>query len=511
MLRLIKTNKEGVASVFGTVLILLLVLTLASILFLSLASYGEKAQESIDFEEERTQEKISLISLSTDNSSGPEYLDRIMVSNLGTITTRIRAIYIDKTFICDPTDPSLNPFDTYINPKDSLNIKLPNSLPYEPFSKIEVATERGIKAIEYEGILRGGNQTDPPSDIMKIYFGPLLLDFDKFYYTEVFSDGSYDPQFWQPGWSIEKGLRVVWNITVTNIDDRNITLNNYSTFTLVKNAEGGQRAYYIEFPDDQETLLIPSNTTANLIYIWDGPSDDNFPNPFNPPSKKPEECRIFMGFHGLFHEKDGSTKPYGQTIPFEAVLIRDVQMVLTADPPIIAAGSSMYSTISILVTDEVGNPKPNEAVKFSTDLGTLNSSEATTNSSGIAQVRLYPGVISETAQIIANWTSMLKATSVIIDPGELVVSLDPILIGAGGMSSLVTATVTLDGSPVLGETVSFSTNASGTQGSLSASSGLTDGSGVATVSFTSGIDTGNVSITADWGTLTRTENLIINP
>ena len=51
MLRLIKTNKEGVASVFGTVLILLLVLTLASILFLSLASYGEKAQESIDFEE----------------------------------------------------------------------------------------------------------------------------------------------------------------------------------------------------------------------------------------------------------------------------------------------------------------------------------------------------------------------------------------------------------------------------------------------------------------------------
>ena len=88
--------------------------------------------------------------MSTDNSSGLEYLDGITVNNLGTITTRIRAVYIDNNFICDPTDPSLNPFDTYVNPKDFLNINLPNNLLYEPFSKIEVATERGIKAIEYE-------------------------------------------------------------------------------------------------------------------------------------------------------------------------------------------------------------------------------------------------------------------------------------------------------------------------------------------------------------------------
>ena len=49
MLNLIK-NKKGVASVFGTVFILLLVFTLASIFFMSLYSYEDKAKESIDLE-----------------------------------------------------------------------------------------------------------------------------------------------------------------------------------------------------------------------------------------------------------------------------------------------------------------------------------------------------------------------------------------------------------------------------------------------------------------------------
>jgi hypothetical protein len=162
-----------------------------------LYSYEEKAQESIDFEEERTQEKINLLSLSTENISGTEYLVAVAVNNTGTITTRIRAVYIDNNFVCDPTNPVLNINDTYINPKDSLWIVIPNNLKYEPLSQIEVATERGMKSIEYEWKLKSGSQAEPPPETQRFHFGPLLLDFEKFYYTENY--GSYDPNSWKPG------------------------------------------------------------------------------------------------------------------------------------------------------------------------------------------------------------------------------------------------------------------------------------------------------------------------
>jgi hypothetical protein len=505
---LLEKKNKGIASIFGTVFIFLLVVSLASILFLSLFTYEEKAQESIDLEEERVQERIVLMSLSTKNISGTVYLDKLFIHNMGTITTRIRAIYINNGFICDPTNPSLNPSDTYINPKDCLNVQLPDNLLYEPFSTIEVATERGIKSVEYEWILSGGNQTTPPSEIQKIYFGPLLLDFEKFYYTEVEDDGSYNPDFWQPGWSVEKGLQVAWNITVRNIDDRNITINKNSTFTLVKNAEGGQCPWYIELPNGLDTLLIPANTTANLIYIWDGPSSDKTQSLYNPPPRQPEECRVFMAFFGFFHEKDESTKPYGQTIPFEAVLIRDIQMVMTADPEIIAAASSMKSTITVIVTDVIGNPLVNERVAFTTNLGTLSSSEATTDSNGIATVSLIPGSDTEPAQVIANWSGMLKSTSIEIVSGVLSISANPSSIAAGStMTSEVRARVTVNGTPVSGETVTF-TNENPTLGTLSSNTAITDGDGYATVYFTPGTATGTATITAEWGTVTPEQTSI---
>src|SRR3990170_918547 len=114
MSRLNRRVNKGISSVFGSVLILLLILTLASTLFLSLYSYEEKAQESINLEEERVEEKIVLLALSTENASGTEYLRALLVNNTGTITTRIRAVYIDNNFICDPANPTLNPNDTYI-------------------------------------------------------------------------------------------------------------------------------------------------------------------------------------------------------------------------------------------------------------------------------------------------------------------------------------------------------------------------------------------------------------
>jgi hypothetical protein len=496
----IKRNK-GIASVFGTILILIIVVTVASLLFVSLYLYEEKAQESIVIEEQRAQEKIVLLSISTENVSGAEYLEAILINNTGTIISRIRAIYIDNSFICDPTDPTLNPNDAYINPKDSLWIQFPSNHIYDPLSKIEVATERGVKAVEYAWKLKSGSQAEPPPETMRTSFGPLLLNFEKFYYAEY--DGSFDSYEWKPGWSVEKGTTLVWNITVTNIDDRDLTINKYSGFTLVSNDGGVQLPWFIEPPNDMDTLLIPANTTTSLIYIWDCPRNTQGASTQSVYNQN-DRSKVFLTFFGIFHETDGTTKPYGQTIPFEAVLIRDPQMVISANPTTLAAGSAMTSTITVTVRDITGILAPNVVINWASTLGTLSSPTSTTNSVGVATITLSPGTTLGTATVIATWGSVTKSINITIATGTLTLTANPTVVSVGSaMTSTITARVTL-GTGLPGETVSFSTDL----GTVSQTA-TTNTQGYATAIFASETARGTATVTASWGTLTQTVQIHI--
>jgi hypothetical protein len=300
---------------------------------------------------------------------------------------------------------------------------------------------------------------------------------------------------------VEKGTTVVWNVTVTNIDDRDLTINKYSGFTLVSNDGGVQLPWFIEPPDGLDTLFIASNSTVHIIYIWDRPrltQGVKSQSVYN----QNDRSKVFLTFFGIFHEHDGSTRPYGQTIPFEAVLVRDPQMVITAVPTVIAAGSAMTSTITVTVRDLMGILVANAPVTFTTTLGTLSSSTETTNSNGIATVNLSPGPTPGTAVVTATWGSVSKSISVTIASGTLSVSADPSTLAAGStMTSTITAHVALNGTPLVGETVTFS--ATPTLGTLSSATATTDAQGDATVTFTPGTNTGTTTITAEWGTLTQ--------
>jgi PKD repeat protein len=316
--KLKKLGNKAVSSVFGSILFLILVVTLASILFFALYRYNSLAKDSITLEQERMQERVVLYALATQNVSGTEYVVAIYVNNSGSITSRIRAVYVDNEFLCDPSNKSLNPDDTYVNAKESLCIWLPPGVEYDPMVKITVATERGIKSTEYQWKLKGGGGEPPDYKQKGFYYGPLMLDFNKFYYTECPSGTPIPP--WKEGWRIEIGTgEIAWNITVTNVDDRNITINQFSCFTLFPNkSPSNRRAWYLEPLQEPFTQFIAVNETVNLIYIWDKPKSI---------STKVQDvyttvCRnkVFLTFFGIFHEHDGTTKPYGQTIPFEAVL-----------------------------------------------------------------------------------------------------------------------------------------------------------------------------------------------
>jgi len=402
-----KLGNKGISTVFGSILILILVLGVAVALFPSIYRYNYSVQEAIKVEDERVQEKIVLCALTTDNSSGTEYVSMIFVNNTGTITSRIRAIYIDNEFLCDPSDQGINPDDTYIDPQGSKWILLPPGVEYDPAAKLTVATERGIKSSEYEGVLKQSGA--PPYAGWRWNLGPLMLDFNKFYYTNATTDGSYNQQ-WYPGWWVEIGTgHIVWNITVTNVDNRNITINRYSGFCLFPNVSPqNRRAWYLELPSF--TKLIMPNETVNLIYIWDKPMSTRSQDIYNTICR----CKVFLTFFGLFHELDGTTKPYAQTIPFEAVRCIPPRLQISAWPTIIPTNSSMASTITAVVYLD-GYPVPDANVTFTTDLGTLSSLWAITDNDGIATVTLYPSTSPGTATVTAAWEGRSQSTQVIIN------------------------------------------------------------------------------------------------
>ena len=278
-------------------------------------------------EHERSQEEIALSGLEL-NQTDPTYISSVIVNNTGTIEVKIRAIYVTNstttTLICDP---STYMDTTYISPSESLLIWLPSGVVFEPSAKITVATERGVKTKQYEGILIFG----PPNprwkyDPSRLYIGPLMLQFDAFWYRKTFQNGTLDPDDpWHPGWSITKGFGYcAWNITVMDIDDRNITINRFSSFTAVPNdSPSNQLSWYLETNQTDLTQFLAVNQTRNIIYTYSTPKSLPEGGGTNSATKMtlPETtCMVFLTFYGVFHEHDGTTTTYAQTIPFEAAI-----------------------------------------------------------------------------------------------------------------------------------------------------------------------------------------------
>jgi hypothetical protein len=296
-------RKRGISSVFGTLLALILIITVASTLFLAINNYNGDVERAMAIDDARSREKIVM----TDLTVNDDYISAVKIKNLGSITSQIRAYYVDSEFICDPSDTNLNPNGAYINSQSSELLNL-TQVQFNPTSYITFATSRGTIAIELEShFMNSSGSTLAP---MNTNYGPLRLNFTLFYYRQTDSNGNpLGP--WKPGSNVSSAVTYcAWNITVTNIDTRNITLNQYSSLTLVSNAGGSQYPWYINNPQ----VFIETNHTVSIVYVWDKQLPTTKAASF--PQAARETFKVFLSFFGKF--SDGTT--YGQTIPFEAVL-----------------------------------------------------------------------------------------------------------------------------------------------------------------------------------------------
>jgi len=250
--------------------ILLLAIILVSTLFIS-ASIGKLGlSNSMKAEQERMQEGVAIGGPGGMKLEGTD-VSSLRVNNTGSIALRIRAIYIDEKFKCDP---STFDGDSYINPKDHIWIQL-SDINYDQTKKLNwtVSTERGTSATERgEAILEG--PTVPDQDTSLIRVGPFELAFEQFYWSES------SPISWNPGWSIPDGTKnVIFKITVKNIDDEPIILNDKCCFTLVGNDNiPNNRLFWYIRPPQSGDLLVDPGDTVTIIYDRNAPGSKQTPN-----------------------------------------------------------------------------------------------------------------------------------------------------------------------------------------------------------------------------------------
>jgi hypothetical protein len=256
-----------------------------------------------------SQERIVIDGI--ENDSQTTYVTSIHVNNTGSITTQLAALYIDDVLISEPM--------ITLNPKDTVWIALPANTPFKPLTTITVATERGVKSIVRENEFL--NSQLPYSPNQDNYYGPLKLEYEDFFYG-TYSGNNIDSNGWINGWSVAGGKTIVWQITVTNIDDRAVALNKYSCFTLVPNKQANQVPWYIEkiyHPANSAdtSFKISSKETVQITYRYTVPNG----NEQGTPNGSAGQYRVLLTFFGTFTELDNTIKPYGQSIPFEAVQI----------------------------------------------------------------------------------------------------------------------------------------------------------------------------------------------
>jgi len=400
-IRLFK-NKKGVSPVFVSVYLALLVILLLSTLFVALYTYSTAVAERMKMEEERQQESVGLAgpdALNTTNTG--DYFEALRIDNTGTITIRIRALYIGGKFVCDPSRFAA---DSYINARESVWIKLyPNVKIKFNQTTLDafwtVTTERGTRAHETGARLLFG-EPENPYNPMRFYIGPLMIMFDMFHWRS--GNGP-----WQSGWSIPKNTKdVTWRILISNIDTRDIEVTDRSSLTLISNdnAPSAPVPWYID-PLLSSTYYRPGSFYF-IYYSWN--------KPYSEGGAQRQSANVFgdgttsitfLMFLGDFINPNGTRTAYGQTIPFEAVLVTTSTMPsslgLTATPENIPNDGVSTSTITATVKDASGNPVPNAWVDFYTTAGTLSSIHETTNSQGIATVTLTSSTARTTAYIAA--------------------------------------------------------------------------------------------------------------
>lgn len=318
-------NRRGISTASATsfLFIFLVISIVFSQVSLSISQNNSIVKE-LQIDDERAKEAILLNELGTNTN---KFITYIRVMNTGEIAVIIKGIYtLDgnaTTFIIDPSTY----MDSSIDVNSELVITGPNGnyiASFDPNAKIELVTERGTKAIEYEDRLTYGTLSLIQNTAFSIEYGiPIQLGSSTMSYMKVNADGTLIVnEKWHLGWNVTSNIGyIAWNISITNYDNRSLVLGKYSCLTIVPNESppSQSRTWYIEPSNKVEKtqLLIPRQVEY-LVFKWSTISDSQAQQLYN---ISPARYLVFITLYGYYDNEDGTTTPYSQTIPLDAALI----------------------------------------------------------------------------------------------------------------------------------------------------------------------------------------------
>ena len=315
-------NKKAVSSIFIALYITMIGIILGTALFSSLQISATSNIERIGIEQEKEQETILLQIGSISIIEEPEdaFIENIRLNNTGTITLRIRGIYIDSNLIMDPSIYQ----NTYINPQESLELEIYGngiqvSFTDNKFSTLSITTERGTK---YSDIIYN-LFSNPSGEGDNTVYGPLRLLFEEFHWKPFVDqfDSNYLSSNWNGGWKVPDSTNIIWRVRIQNVGNMVINLRNGNAtcLTLISNEGGGRWTYYID-PKYSDMNIQPKEY-GTIYFAWKNPSPYSQQSPKPTDALSTNDLRAFISFL-VFEGKYGQTL-IGETIPFEAVLVYD--------------------------------------------------------------------------------------------------------------------------------------------------------------------------------------------
>jgi hypothetical protein len=300
--KLVQCNK-GIQTVTAMFMLLLMFTVIISII-VAYVSYNLSSQDELNIENERLQEKITLLKNIEDNK-----VSSVTVKNTGSIDVILRAVYVNDDGDFSTFDPSLN-MNSILQPTQSLEIPLD----FQPFkdAKIVATTQRGTRSIDIPPPIE--YQEPPPPDTNKFYIGPMLLKFDEFWYQMFQTDVEVNG-LWEPGWTVSSDSNdyCAWKIGLTNLGEKEITLNEYSCFSTFPSGSTDYRSWFLWTPDDSDYVTLAVNQTVTLYFARSSPGSSGHLRMYS----NEQVCMVFLTFYGVYEDN----QPYAQTIPFEAAII----------------------------------------------------------------------------------------------------------------------------------------------------------------------------------------------
>lgn len=308
--RKILVCRRGVETIFGAVLVLLLLFTILTSIFLIYSNFNDSAQTKFQTDHARSQEKIAIIDLEIDYTDNDKITD-IIIQNIGSIEVKIRALYREEdgltTFLTDPSTY----MDTHVAPSANLTVDVQSLGLILSNATLSAATERGLKSVGVNEIDLEFGEPNTYQDTSMLYVGPLALSFDSLEWATVNNQG--DPTgSWVPNYNIPSGEKIAWRINVTNLDTekRNIIINNKSGFTASKVDSPSTQSWYLK----PTSLTLNWNQSSSIIFVWDTFSATKV----SAVSASQEGVNnVFLTFFGIYSDSTA----YAQTIPFEAITI----------------------------------------------------------------------------------------------------------------------------------------------------------------------------------------------